>query len=138
MSSENLGNLIQSLSVLVVEKNHIEVDLQQIDSKITKLEREIMNALDADGIEESASAVGKVSVKTHIYPKIEVWSSLEDYIFEERVMLLEHRVAVKTYRELLDLRRVVPGVVPSPVRKLTYRPLNNDDRHDRTAEPATG
>jgi hypothetical protein len=130
MSDSTLGDLIHSLSVLTVEKKHIEVDLQLIESKITKVESEIMNLMDAGGIEESASAVGKVTVKTSTYPQIEKdgWLLLEPFILESgSLALLQQRIAVMEYRGMLALRRAVPGVVPFHKRKLTYRPLNNDD-----------
>jgi hypothetical protein len=128
MSDSTLGDLIHSLSVLVVEKKHIEVDLEQIESRITKVESEIMSLMDKGGIAESASSVGKVTVKASTYPKLEVWPSFEAHVFESRsLVLLEKRVAVTPYREMLSLRREVPGVVPFIKRKLTFRPLNNDD-----------
>ena len=128
MSDQSLGDLIYSLSQLKAEKKAKDTDLEILESRITQLESQIMSAMEADGIEQSASPVGKVAMSTHTYPKIEAWPLLEDHIFETRsLILLEKRVAVPPYREFLSLRREVPGVAPFNKRKLSFRPLNNDD-----------
>jgi hypothetical protein len=126
--SDQLGDLIYNLSVLRAEKKRLDTDLEIVESQITNVESQIMNAMEAGGIEQSASSVGKVSMATHTYPKIEAWPLLEEHVFETRsLVLLERRVAVTPYREMLSLRREVPGVSPFHKRKLTFRPLNNDD-----------
>jgi hypothetical protein len=128
MSDKLLGDLIYSLGQLKAEKKAKEADLEIIESRITKIESLIMSAMDVDGIVESASSVGKVAMSTHTYPKLEAWALLEEHIFDTRsLVLLEKRVAVTAYRELLALRREVPGVVPIHKRKLSFRPLNNDE-----------
>jgi hypothetical protein len=129
MTTKLLGDLIYSLSLLKAEKKQLDTDLELVESRITTLENEIMNTMEADGIEESASTVGKVSKKTSTYPQIAAWDQLEEHVFGlgRPLVLLEKRVAVGTYREMLSLRRAVPGVVPFLKRKLTFRPLNNDD-----------
>jgi hypothetical protein len=130
MNGQLLGDLISSLDELTVEKKRIETDLKLIESRITDVEQEIMRVMDADGIKESASGVGKVSLKTSTYPQFEKdgWNVFEPYVLESRTLvLLQHRIAVLPYREQLSLRRPVPGVVPVDVRKLTYRPLNDDN-----------
>lgn len=128
MSTQQLGDLILSLSKLKIEKKQLDTDLELIESRITSVENEIMSVMEAGGIEQSASSSGKVAMSTHTYPKIEVWPLVEAHCIETRSLLLvEHRIAVTPYREMLSLRREVPGVIPFHKRKLTFRPMNNDD-----------
>jgi hypothetical protein len=71
---------------------------------------------------------GKVTRSVHVYPKLEGWDLLEAHIFAtQSLVLLEKRIAVTPYREMLTLRREVPGVIPYEKRKLTFRPMNNED-----------
>jgi hypothetical protein len=141
MTGDSLGELIELRGKLEERKKSLNAELKLIESKITKVDADIMSVMDAGGIKLSASATGKVAVDTHIYPKLETWSSLEEHIFETRsLVLLTRRIALLPYREMLTLGRPVPGVVPSHVRKLTYRPLNDDDEHstDSSAEQSSG
>jgi hypothetical protein len=128
MNEQTIGDLIKSLALLKAEKKRLDTDLELIESRISHIESVIMNALEADGINESASTYGKVTRSVHVYPKLEGWDLLEAHIFAtQSLVLLEKRIAVTPYREMLTLRREVPGVIPYEKRKLTFRPMNNED-----------
>jgi hypothetical protein len=120
--SVTLSSLIDSLSALRSQKKHVESDLKTIEERIGGIEYDIMRAMDAEGITESKSAVGKVVVSESVYPKLEQWEQFADYVLSERALyLLEKRPAVLAYREQLTLGRAVPGLLPYTKRKVTFK-----------------
>ena len=120
--SVTLSSLIDSLSTLRSQKKHVESDLKTIEERIGGIEYDIMRAMDAEGITESKSAVGKVVVSESVYPKLEQWEQFADYVLSERALyLLEKRPAVLAYREQLTLGRAVPGILPYTKRKVTFK-----------------
>jgi len=120
--SVTLSSLIDSLSALRSQKKYVESDLKTIEERIGGIEYDIMRAMDAEGITESKSAVGKVVVSESVYPKLEQWEQFADYVLSERALyLLEKRPAVLAYREQLTLGRAVPGILPYTKRKVTFK-----------------
>ena len=120
--SGTLSSLIDSLSTLRSQKKRVESDLKTIEERIGDVEHDIMRAMDAEGITESKSTIGKVVVSESVYPKLEQWEPFADYVLSERALyLLEKRPAVLAYREQLTLGRAVPGILPFTKRKVTFK-----------------
>lgn len=122
MREQTLHELIQSLSELTGKKKALEFDLKDINKDIESLQWRIMQSMDAEGILQTSTEAGKVSLKESVYAKVEDWDAFGEFIYENRYLhLLEKRVAAIAYRELLNLGRPVPGVLPNTVRKLTFK-----------------
>lgn len=119
-----LSSLIDSMCDLKRSKTALEKQLKEIDQQIGSLEVELMLAMDNEGVIESKSAVGKISLSESVYPKVEAWDQFGEFILENRYLhLLERRPAVLAYRELLSLGKPVPGVLPFTKRKVTFKEL---------------
>jgi hypothetical protein len=122
MREQTLNELIQFLADYTSKKKALEFDLKDINKEIDTLQWKIMQAMDAEGILQTSSEAGKVSLKESVYAKVEDWDQFIEFIYENRyIHLLEKRVAALAYRELLNLGRPVPGVLPNTVRKLTFK-----------------
>lgn len=120
--ADTLSSLIDSLSTLKRSKKSLEEEVKSVEKQIGDVEIELMKAMDADGIVESKSSVGKVSIGESVYPQVQDWDTFNQYILENKYLhLLERRPAVLAYRELLNLGRPVPGVLPYTKRKLTFK-----------------
>lgn len=118
----NLSKLIESLCSLKRSKKDLENQVKDIDKDISTVEGQIMVEMDALGVLESKSAIGKVSIGESTYPHVESWDQFYQFILENKYMhLLERRPAVLAYRELLELGKPVPGVLPFTKRKLTFK-----------------
>ena len=123
-----LGGLIYSLSVLRNAKSRLEEQLKDVGKEITAAEKDIIEALQASNLRESATGNFRVAISESTYPQVENWDLFGGFILDNRMLhLLERRPAVLAYREMLQLRRAVPGVVPFEKLKLNFRTLNNDD-----------
>lgn len=117
-----LSNLIDSYAELKMKKKVLEADIKIVGEQIRSIEKDIFTSFDGEGITESKNARGKVTAREAIYPKVEDWDQAQNFILQEQDLgWLERRLAVLKYRETLGLGRIVPGVVPNIVRKLTFR-----------------
>lgn len=120
--SSTLSDLIQSLSSLKGEKKALESEVKAVDKRIEQVEGLIFAELDAQGVTETKSAIGKVAISESTYPQVQEWDAFGEFILDNRYLhLLERRPAVLAYRELLNLGKSVPGVLPFTKRKLNYR-----------------
>ena len=123
-----LGGLIYSLSVLRNAKSRLEEQLKDVGKEIAAAEKLLIDALQASNLRESATGNFRVAISESTYPQVESWDLFGGFILDNRMLhLLERRPAVLAYREMLQLRRAVPGVVPFEKLKLNFRTLNNDD-----------
>lgn len=115
--------LLQSLCELQSIKKSLNSQVKDIEKQITIVEKELMSAMDADGVTEAGNtSIGKVSLSESTYPQVESWDVFGEFILTNRYLhLLERRPAVLAYRELLTLGRIVPGVLPFTKRKLTFK-----------------
>lgn len=117
-----LSTLIDSLSSLRASKKLAQRELDSIAGQIEALEGEIMKAMDTEGLLESKSAVGKVTLSESVYPRVEDWDQFYQFIYDNRYFhLLEKRPTALAYRELLSLGKSVPGVLPFTMRKLSFK-----------------
>lgn len=116
-----LSTLVDSLGQLVHQKKTLEKQLKAIAEAITSAESDIMNAMDAEGIEQSVSNHMKVKINEATYPHVSDWDQFYEFIYTNRYFhLLEKRPTVVAYRELLSLGKQVDGVVPFVKRKLSF------------------
>jgi hypothetical protein len=117
-----LNTLIESLCSLKREKKALEAKVGSVDEQIADVELRILEAMDAEGVILTKSPVGKVTVSESVYPAVEQWDQFYEFIHENKYFhLLERRPAVLAYRELLNLGRPVPGVLPFTKRKVLFR-----------------
>lgn len=118
----NLSTLIESLGSLKREKKALEAQVKDMEKQIEGVEKNLLLAMDAEGVIESKSSIGKVTVSDSVYPHVEQWEQFYEFILENKYLhLLERRPAVLAYRELLNLGRPVPGVLPFTKRKVTFK-----------------
>ena len=118
----NLSNLIDSLSSLKQEKKVVDGIVKMLETKIALAEKDLMSAMDAEGVIETKNTLAKVTLSESAYPQVEDWGLFSSFILNNGYLhLLERRPAVLAYRELLSLGTPVPGVLPFVKRKLTYK-----------------
>jgi hypothetical protein len=120
ISPEVLGQLIDKLADLKSQRAFHEKQSKDLGTLATAVEDQIIKALADQHLEEAAHNGVKVVPKGHTYPHVEDWAKFYDFIHENKYYhLIEKRPSVLGYRELLDLGRQVPGVVPYVQTKLS-------------------
>ena len=118
----NLGEKIERLYELKKQKTEVNAQLKELDDKYKALEAEIIGALDAVGVDSAKSEHASVTTSTMVVPSLEDWDALSEYILETgQTFLLERRVAVTAFRDLLGAGEAIPGVSPIEKRSLSLR-----------------
>ena len=117
-----LHDLIGELGNLRVEKKRLAYEARLVDDKIAAKEREIMDMMDEQQLTETKSDAGKVTLGEAVYPQVQDWDAVYDFIRENDYFhCLEKRFAVLAYREILSQGNTVPGVLPFTKRKVTFK-----------------
>lgn len=117
-----ISTLITTLCDLKRSKKTLESELKSVETHIAGVEKDLLLAMDAEGIMESKSSVGKVTVGESVYPHVEQWDQFAQFILDNGYLhLLERRPAVLAYRELISMGKPVPGVLPYTKRKVTFK-----------------
>jgi len=117
---KNLGELIDAYSEQKTMRQFHEKEAEKFSANMAEIEARILQAMADQHLEQAAHGGTIVRPKEHTYAHVEDWSKFYDFIEKERYFhLLEKRVSVTGYRELLDLGRQVPGVVPFVKTKLS-------------------
>lgn len=120
--STTISTLINSLCDLKRSKKTLESELKSLETRILNVEKDLMTAMDAEGILESKSGIGKVTIGESVYPHVEQWDQFSQFILDNGYLhLLERRPAVLAYRELISMGKPVPGVLPYTKRKITFK-----------------
>lgn len=120
VSDLELGQMIDKLTELRLIKADLERQVKGVEEEITAVEHVIMHKMLDEKIEQAAHGGTSVAPKEHVYSKVENWDSFYQYVRETGYFhLLEKRIAVKAFRELIELGRQVPGVIPTKVMKLS-------------------
>lgn len=117
---KKLGELIDKLTELKLQRQYHEKQAEKIGTEMAGVEEEIIHMMADAHLEKAAHGGTAVAPKDHVYAHVESWEKLYDFIETNRYWhLLEKRVSVTGYRELLELGRDVPGVVPFVKTKLS-------------------
>lgn len=118
--SEVLGSMIDILSNLKKRKAYHQKEVDDIAVDIEKVENDIIHLMVEMKLDKAAYNGVTIAPKEHTYAHVEDWAQLYKFIEDEHYLhLLEKRVSVTGYRELLELGRQVPGVVPFVKTKLS-------------------
>ena len=119
-----LGDLIDDLARNRDETRKLSKQLDHLKSEKTTLERELIAAMDAQGIEQSRGKLGSASICEQVVPSVTDWDVFYAYIHRNRsYFLLARRPTSVAYRETLAARRnrPIPGVQSYLHRTITLR-----------------
>ena len=117
---ERLGEFIDAMTELKVQRTYHEKQAEKLATEIGNLEEIIIKMMEEQHLEKAAHGGTTVTPKEHTYAHVEDWGKFYEFIKQENYMhLLERRVSVTGYRELLQLGRAVPGVIPFVKTKLS-------------------
>lgn len=101
-----------------------EAAIKDLSKVKEDLEIQLMGAMDAEGVTKSTGRVGSVSITEVVKPQVEDWDELYEYIRKTKQFhLLERRPSVTGCRELFEMGKAIPGVVPFTKRSVNLRSL---------------
>ena len=122
-TSDDLNSLLTQMSLLRAEKKAAEYAVKQVEKAIYACERKIFERLDSLEMVQAKNPQGiSATITESLVPKVEDWSLFHEHIRETGdFFYLQKRAAVLTCREAFQMGRVIPGVLPQTIRKLTIK-----------------
>lgn len=117
-----LGKLIDQLWSIREKKRELEAAVKDLDGKISDIEVELMEALNAAGLEKASGTKASISITTTTVANVTDWDEFGKYILKNKFLhLLQRRVSDPAYRELLEAGKKVPGTEPFTKKRLNLR-----------------
>lgn len=122
MSNDTLSGLIESLTRLKVSKKSLEKEMTSVDDQIEVVEKQLMDTLDSQGLTEASSQTASIKLGEVCYPHVENWEDFQNWVLENGYLhMYQKRLSATAFREMQQLNRPVPGVVPFTKRKLSFK-----------------
>ncbi len=125
-----MGSTIDNLWTLREEKRELDAKSKAIGVKIEALEKVLLTVMDSQDTDKGAGRKGSVSIGESIHPNTVEWKDFMRFVAagkrgdkEAYLHLVQKRVAVEAYREVLSLGIVVPGITPFTKRVINLRSL---------------
>lgn len=120
----SLGAVIDQIWAAREEKRRLEAEVGEIEAKISELEQQLIERLDAEGLDKATGSKATVSVSTNTVANVTDWDAFWQFILKNKYThLLQRRVSDPAYRELLEQGKKVPGVEPFLKRRLNVRSI---------------
>jgi hypothetical protein len=119
-----LGNLVTSLVDRREQIRKLEAQLKELKAAQRENELEVMDTLDALGVEGAKTEFATVSISSEEQPTVdpEHWPDVWEYLFNNGYTeLLRRQINALPWRALKDLGVEIPHVTPFTQRKLNIR-----------------
>lgn len=119
---KSLGASVDHMWSLREKKRELEAQVKELDGQIADVESQLMEDMQAQGLDKMAGTLATVSISTSTVAQVEDWDEFWKYIYKNKFgHLLQRRVSDPAYRELLEAGKKVPGVTPFNKAKLNLR-----------------
>ena len=117
-----IGKTIDKIFSLRKKKAELEAAVKDIEGQIALLDTEVLEALEASGVEKTATKHGTVSISTSTVAQVTDWDAFLAYIYRNKYgHLLQRRVSDPAWRELIEQGKKVPGTTGFTKKRLNYR-----------------
>lgn len=117
-----LGKTIDKVFALRKKKAELESAAKDVEGQIADLDAEILESLEASGLEKTATKAGSVSISVSTVAQVTDWDEFLGYIYKKKYgHLLQRRVSDPAWRELAEQGVKVPGTTGFTKKRLAYR-----------------
>lgn len=119
-----LGATIDKMWLLREKKREISASLKKTEGEIEELEITMFELLDAQDTRKAEGRSASVSISESVSARVEDWDKFWAYVAKTKYFhLLQKRVSDPALRELWEMKKTTPGVVPFTKRTLNLRSL---------------
>lgn len=119
-----IGEVIDELHGIREKKRELEAEVKLVEKQLAEKERELMELMDGQQTRIAEGKTASVRIDDAVYPTAENWDDIHKYIHDNKYYhLLERRISVTAFRELVDRGEPVPGVIPFKKRKVSLKSL---------------
>lgn len=117
-----IGKTIDKIFSLRKKKAELEAAVKDVEGQIALLDAEVLESLEASGVEKTATKHGTVSISTSTVAQVTDWDAFLSYIYRNKYgHLLQRRVSDPAWRELIEQGKKVPGTTGFTKKRLNYR-----------------
>jgi hypothetical protein len=117
---KTLGACIDLAYKMRSERLELDKEVEKLKEEEAALKQHIMNSFDKVNIDGARGKVATASLSPRTVAQVEDWEALQKYIKKTGAFdLLQRRVNDAAFRERLDAKKTVPGVVPFVITTLS-------------------
>lgn len=119
------GAMIDSMWELREKKRKLEASIKDLDGQLADIESKLMEDMEANGIDKMTGKAAGVSISTSTVANVEDWDAFLAWVYKTKNgHLLQRRVSDPAWREMVELKGVVPGTQPFVKKRLNLRALS--------------
>lgn len=116
------GQKIDHLHTLREKRRMLEAQIEDINREYRNTEIELLNEMQASGLDKATGKFANVSIQESQKPQIEDWDAFYKYIGKTGYYhLLERRPSTSGCRELFETKGSIPGVIPVTLKRISLR-----------------
>jgi hypothetical protein len=116
----NIGELTDAIYDIKQQNAELNKQVEENKATIERLTTDLLQALDAAGLDYSRTSLAKAVVTEDEYPSVVDWDALGAYIVDtNQLFLLQKRLTVNAYRDLVHSGEEIPGVETFTKRTVT-------------------
>jgi len=118
-----MSESIDELSRQLINVKNVITDLnsqvKDLKSEREDLERRLLAVLQAVGLNQARNEYGTFTIQETIVPSDIDWEKFHAWILENDMLhLLQRRVNVKDYRDMIEMGEEIPGTTPYKATKI--------------------
>ena len=118
------GALIDQMWGLREKKRKLEASIKDLEGQMADVESQLMERMESDGVDKMTGKAASVSISTSTVANVEDWDAFLAWIYKTKNgHLLQRRVSDPAWREMVEIKGVVPGTQPFTKKRLNLRAL---------------
>lgn len=119
------GAAIDAMWELREKKRSLESAVKAVEGEIAQLEADLLENMRANGIEKATGKSAGVSISSSVTANVEDWDTFLAWVYKTKNgHLLQRRVSDPAWREMVEIKGVVPGTQPFTKTRLNLRALS--------------
>ena len=119
------GAMIDKMWELREKKRALEASIKDLEGQIADVESQLMEDMEANGVDKMTGKAASVSISSTVVANVEDWDKFLAFIYKTKSgHLLQRRVSDPAWREMSEIKGVVPGTQPFTKKRLNLRALS--------------
>lgn len=116
------GEDIDALFELREKKRKLEASIKDLEGQASLIQDRLMENMGKSGLDKMTGRKASVSISTTTVANVEDWDSFLAWIYKTKNgHLLQRRVSDPAWREMVEIKKVVPGTQPFTQKRLNMR-----------------
>lgn len=119
------GQDIDELFELREKKRKLEASIKDLEGQAALIEERLMEGMNASGLDKMTGRKASVSISETVVANVEDWDAFLAWIYKNKAgHLLQRRVSDPAWREMVEIKKAVPGTQPFTKKRLNLRAVS--------------